>query len=366
MPTSLTHLTIKKLTQKSLWLLSALALTLNAHAGGHDKGEMDHSQMDHSKMDHSQPGGHQMSPEQMKELRAKIPLYDSYTDEQIMAGMARMKNTWGKVGDTSLKGEVGIIALAHGFKEPGNSQFIERYERAGKKYPTTYAFGMAMMTSDTIQEAVSALEDAGAKTIVVIPTTTADNSTLVQQWDYIFDKTDKSAYLDVPRVKSKANLVWTDTPTANPIMAEIMLDYAKELSTNPSNELVIIMGHGPQSAVDNEKELEILRKHAAYLKAEGGFMDVRVRNVQDDSLPIIRAGNVDVIRYWAQSAAAEGRDVIIVHTALTQSNVVKRMTKDVEGVGKFNNKGLMQHERFDDWIEEVVSNASKEAMASNQ
>jgi len=306
--------------------------------------------------DHSAHAGHHdMTPEQLTELRRKIPLYREYSDQEIAMGMSRMKNTWGWVGETKNSGRIGVLALAHGFKEEGNQQFRTAFGPTGSVYPTTYAFGMAMMTSDHIQSAVTALEDAGAETIIVLPTTTADNSTLVRQWDYIFGKIDQSAYLDVPRVQSEARLIWSDTPTGHPIMASIMLDYARELSKNPANELVIIMGHGPQSKEDNEKELEILSRHAEYLKREGGFMDVKFGNVQDDSPKALRAANVAMIRGWAQAALDEGHDVIAVSTALTYSGVVGRMQRDVEGVAIFNDKGLMEHPRFAQWIDQVVA-----------
>ncbi|MDJ0926755.1 MAG: hypothetical protein QNJ73_03805 [Gammaproteobacteria bacterium] len=316
-------------------------------------------------MDHSAHQGHQMTDEQLTTLRRKIPLYREYTDEEIAYGMSRMmaKNKWGWIAETSAGDKVGILTLAHGFDEPANEQFRETFRRSGADYPTTYAFGMAMMGSGHIQEAVTALEDAGAETIIVLPTTTADNSTLIRQWDYIFGKREDSAYLDVPRVQSKARFIWTETPTAHPLMAKIMLDYARENSTNPANELVIIMGHGPQSTEDNAKELEILSRHAAFLKQEGGFMDVKFANVQDDSPRAVRAANVEVIRGWAQAALDAGHEVLVVTTALTQSGVVKRMGRDVDGVAVFNDKGLMQHPRFIDWIDEVVAGGTAELTA---
>lgn len=327
----------------TFWKFTALTvLTLVATAPG-------------AQTDHSQHGAHhQMTAEQMAELRSKIPLYDEYSDEQIMAGMARMKNSWGWVAETPRSGKVGVLALAHGFKPKGNAQFTTALAASNIGYPTTYAFGMAMMTSDHIRAAVAALEEAGAETIIVMPTTTADHSTLIHQWDYILGRQAESAYLDVPRVEPRARLIWTPTPTAHPIMAEIMLDYARELSRDPANELVIIMGHGPQSAENNEKELAILSRHAEYLAREGGFVEVRYANVQDDTPPAIRAANVATIRGWAQDALDGGREVVVVTTALTQSGVVGRMKRDVDGLARFNDKGLMQHPRFNDWVDGVI------------
>jgi hypothetical protein len=306
---------------------------------------------------------HQMTAEQLAELRRKIPLYQQYSDEEIAAGMSRMKNSWGWVQETEQSGRVGVLALAHGFKEKGNRQFVEAFADASETYPTTYAFGMAMMTSDHIQSAITALEDAGAETIVVIPTTTADHSTLIRQWDYIFGLEKESAYLDVPRVQSKARVIWTDTPTAHPIMSTILLDYARAMSSDPANELVIIMGHGPQSEEDNAKELALMAQHAAYIKEFGGFMDVKFANVQDDAPTQVRAANVEGIRANAQAAIDQGHKVLVVTTALTESGVVARMRKDVEGVATFSSKGLMEHPRFGEWIDVVVAGATSEPVS---
>lgn len=303
---------------------------------------------------------HQLTAEQLAELRKKIPLYAEYSDEEISAGMARMKNTWGWIYADKEQNKVGVLALAHGFNERGNQQFRNAFLETGEDYPTAYAFGMAMMTSSHIQSAIDALEAAGADTIVVIPATTADHSTLTRQWHYIFGTEAASAYLDVPRVRSDARLIWTDTPTAHPIMGKIMLDYAREMSVDPANELVIIMGHGPQSEEDNARELELMARHAAYLKAEGGFMDVKFGNVQDDAPTAVRAANVAMIRGYAQQAIDDGHRVLVVTTALTDSGVVGRMRRDVEGVAIFNSKGLMEHPAFGEWIDTVVAEASRQ------
>jgi hypothetical protein len=300
--------------------------------------------------------GHHMTPEQMKELRAKIPLYDMYTDEQIMAGMSRMQNLWGWMQEEGARqGNVGVLGLAHGFKEPGNTQLRDAFAEVSRQYPATYGLGMAMMTSDHIQAAISALEEQGAQTIIVMPTTTADNSTLTRQWDFIFGLRPDSAYLDVPVVKTDARLVFTDTPTAHPIMAEIMLDYAKEKSKNPAKEVVLIVGHGPQSAEDNEVELEILARHAEYLKEQGGFAQVFYGNVQDDAPPQVRKANVERMRAELEQAIADGYTAITVSTNLAQSGITKRLEQDFGDISMFNNKGLLLHPRFNDWINESVS-----------
>ncbi len=323
-----------------------------ALAGGHDQ------QTSHNAGGHK----HHVTPEQMKALRQRIPLYDMYSDDQILGFMSLMANVDGWMTDNNRgwitkgtrKGKVGILTLAHGFKEPGNTQFRAAFQDVATEYPSSYALGMAMMSSDTIASAVQRLEEAGAETIIVMPVTTADNSTLTRQWQYIFGNADEPAYLDTEIVSSKAKLIWTPTPTAHPIVAEIMGDYAKGLSEDPANETLFILGHGPQSKEDNDKELAILAKHAATIKERLGFAEVKYYNVQDDAPPDVRKANVKAIRADVDSEAAKGRRIIAVTTMLTASSVVRRLKEDVGPKADFEGRGLMEHPRFKDWINEQI------------
>ena len=314
-----------------------------------------------------QAGGHkhQVTPEQMKALRKRIPLYDMYSDDQILGFMSMMANLDGWMTDNNRgwitkgtrKGKVGILTLAHGFKEPGNTQFRAAFQDVATEYPSSYALGMAMMSSDTIASAVRRLEEAGAETIIIMPVTTADNSTLTRQWQYIFGNLEEPAYLDTEVVSSKAKLIWTPTPTAHPIVAEIMGDYAKGLSEDPANETLFILGHGPQSKEDNDKELAILASHAEAIQKRLGFADVKYYNVQDDAPPDVRKANVKAIRADVDGEVAKGRRIIAVTTMLTASSVVRRLKDDIGPQADFEGRGLMEHPRFKDWINEQIENA---------
>ncbi|MBT8422103.1 MAG: hypothetical protein KJP03_03200, partial [Gammaproteobacteria bacterium] len=218
------------MNKRFLIILTVCLFPLAAMSGGHESVPSS---------DHAGHAGHQhdMSPEQMKALRSRIPLYDRYTDEQILYYMGRMQNIEGWMTNDperwvvpgAREGKIGILALGHGFKEPGNTQFRAAFKTVAAEYPATYALGMAMMTSDPIAAAVRKLEEAGAETIVVMPVTTAANSTLTRQWQYIFGNLDEPSYLETEIISSEADIVWTPTPTADPVVGEILLAHAREL-----------------------------------------------------------------------------------------------------------------------------------------
>ena len=301
---------------------------------------------------------HDMTPEMLQELRAKIPLYQEYSDEQIVESMSRMSPDYETyVSDMSVRGKVGILGLAHGAGEAGDQGLIGQFSKIGDEYPSAMAFGMSMATSAHIQGAIDQLEEAGAETIVVVPAIDVRNGSVLPQWQYIFGLQEEASYLSVPRVESSARVVVAESPGDHPVVSRIMLDFARELSTDPSKELLIIASHGPEGEEANEKELALLEKHAEFILKEGGFPDVRIMSIQDDAPTAIRAANVKTFRGWVETAHAEGKEVLVITNLLTTGSVHKRLQRDLEGLDfKFNEKGLAQHESFVEWVRDSVEN----------
>jgi len=306
---------------------------------------------------------HQITAEEFAVLRSKIPLYQEYTDEDIINSMERMgPNHNVYVSDATVQGDIGILALAHGFNEPGDTQFKEAMIPISKTYPTAVGYGMAMMTSEHIQSAVDDLVAAGAKTIVLIYTSFTPTSNLVKQWDYIFDRGNDSAYLDVPKVTPDVNLVVAPPQSDSLIIADIMLDNVQQMSTDPENELVIVVSHGPTDADLNEKELVILEGYADHMRQKSDFSDIKVITLQDDAPRAIRAANVTRFRNWVEAAAAEGKQVLVVSNLLTTGSVHRKINRDLEGLDyEFSTTGTMRHPLFQDWIEHAVNEALKQS-----
>src|SRR5690606_15018377 len=127
---------------------AAAALAIAGFAGGHARAADDHGA-------HQAAGAHQhheMSAEDLATLRRKIPLYQQYSDEQINASMARMTDLGAYVSPAGVRDEIGILALGHGYKEPGNTFFTNAYRPVSNDHPTAAGLGMAMMSSSHIQE----------------------------------------------------------------------------------------------------------------------------------------------------------------------------------------------------------------------
>jgi sirohydrochlorin ferrochelatase len=352
--------------------LTGLAANEAGKAGGAPEGSrMEGSEMDHSKMDHS---GHDMStardaegrslygmkhkmdPALTKELREKVALYKNYSDAEITLSMDMMgpEYAW-YISPPDVKGEQGVLILMHGFREQGDKIFKEQVSSIGNIFPTSMGVGMAMMMSDHIQVALDDLKAAGAREIVVVPITSSATNELHRQWMYIFGRQAKPEFASVPRVKTDATLHFVEPPGTDPLVAEILLDHALEISQDPKKELVLIAGHGPSSAEDNAEELRVLGGLAKLVKQDGGFAEVLGMTLQDDAPPEIREANVKKMRDVVETATKNGQRVLVVTNLIGARTVQAKLRSDLKGLTyDFNPKGLVNHPNFMKWMGESV------------
>lgn len=368
-------------------LLAALACAgiLSASpllAAEEDHSTMDHSKMDHSKMDsgtmdHSQHSmgrdelgrsgygmKHQMDPALTNELRKKIEQYNNASDAEIALSMDMMgmEYAW-YISPTSVRADDGVLILTHGFREQGDKIFKERVQPIAEIFPTSLGVGMAMMMSSHVQTAVDDLKAAGAKRVIVIPVTSSATNELYRQWLYIFGKQDQAEFASVPRVKTDLQVTMVPPPGDNPLVAEILLDNAKEISTDPKKEAVFIVGHGPSGAADNERELKVLAGLSRIIQEDGDFASVQGRTLQDDAPEQVRAANVAKLRGMIEAAQKDGKRVLVITNLISARSIQSKIREDLQGLDyQFNNKGIVEHPNFMRWMMEAVrKEVSKQA-----
>lgn len=305
---------------------------------------------------------HEMSAEQLAGLRGKIALYRGMTDREVEMNMNAMGPDYAwYISGPEVRGEVGVLFLAHGVGENSDRMLKQALEPIGAQRPAAIGFGMAMMDSNHLQAAVDDLVERGAGTIILVDegTTTAYNS-LSRQWRYIFGLHDESSYLEVPRVSARdVAFVKTGHFNDHPLISEILYDHAKEASSEPANEVVILVGHGPEDVEDNVPDLEILSAHVERIKARGEFADVRMINLQDDALMPIRESNVRQLRRWIQQATRQDQRVIVVAVAAASHGVQNHIRNDLRGLEyTFADRGLSEHPKFVAWLQSIIDEAA--------
>src|SRR3990167_3356853 len=126
----------------------------------------------------------------------------------------------------------GVLVLAHGSGMPlWNEQVREAVRPLEERYNVDIAFGMA--EQEHIQEAVTRLEERGARLIVVVPLFISSHSPIINDTRRILglDPVFPQRYL-----AGDANFVMTGALDTSPLVSEIVLERVGELSKEPSDE----------------------------------------------------------------------------------------------------------------------------------
>ncbi len=349
--------------------LVALALTVSVSAQEHEHHDHGASVPDmdaDGKRLESYQVKHSMDQETLDALRSKIALYRGLSDMQLNMNMSAMgPNYEWYASDLEQTGPIGVLILSHGVGENSDRMLIEAFTPVSSRWPTAVGFGMAMMQSSHLQSAADDLVERGAETIIVVPNgTTTEYNSLSRQWKYIFDiEGGEATYLEVPKVQSDARFIMTGNFEDSPLITEILYDHVKEVSQNPENEVVILVGHGPEDIEDNVPDLEILSVHMERIQAKNEFVDVKIINLQDDAIAPIRESNVRKLRKWVKKADAQGHDVIVVAIAAASHGVQTHIKTDLKGLNyTFAEKGMAEHPNYVEWLASVI----EASIAENQ
>jgi hypothetical protein len=308
---------------------------------------------------------HEMSPEAREELRKKVALYRGFTDRELDMNMNGMgpDYEW-YVSDPKLKGDTGVLILAHGIGENSDRILKQALEPMAAKYPTAIGYGMSMMGSAHLQSAVDDLRARGVRRIILVDEgTTTKYNTLTRHWQYLFGMYPEPSYLAVPKVNAPdVKFVWTGHFNDHPLITEMLYDNARSVSKNPANEVLIIVGHGPEDGADNGPDLKILQAHVDRLKAKKEFADVRIINLQDDAILPVRESNVRKLRAWIQQASKSGRKVIVVAISSASFGVQQHIITDLRGLDyTFAERGLSESPKFIQWVDAIVAAAAADS-----
>src|SRR5690606_23972418 len=95
-----------------------------------------------------------------------------------------------------------------------------------------------------------------------------------------------------------------------PLTAAIVADRAKQVSTTPAKESVIVIAHGMGEEGENQRVLDNMRSSLDALRAQG-FANVHAATLRED-WPEVREQAEAGIRGWVETRLAAGDEVIVV------------------------------------------------------
>lgn len=301
--------------------------------------------------------------------------------------------------------KTGVMVLSHGGGNQWNQLILDATSEISRKYPTEVAFGMALPR--TMQEAIDKLESKGVDRIVVVPLFISSHSFIIRQSEYLLglrdvladpplimdhsamgtenmgnkdhssnssednDSSSRSLHQGhemndntLDQLKTKSKIIFTNPLDDHPLVAQIIYERINELSTNPGEEMVILVGHGPNPEDDNKKwidDMESIVDQVRDMQKVSGKISKMILavTVRDDADKAIYEQAKENLRNLVVQGSKQGK-VLVVPLFLSAGGAEQKITTRLEGLDyRWNGKTLLPDKKISDFILQSVMGAVK-------
>lgn len=282
---------------------------------------------------------------------------------------------------------------------------VDATKKVSAQYPTDIAFGMALPR--TMQASIDKLERMGVEKIVVVPLFISSHSFIIRQSEYllgireeladppmVMDHTmeapadpmpqshgngshamghsshqmsDHSMHdqkMTLERLRTNSEIIFTKPLDDHPIVAQIIYQRINELSKNPSNEMVILVGHGPNPEEDNKKwvaDMESVSDQVRTMQKKSGKVSKMILavTVRDDADPAIYNQAKENLRNLVIQGGKQG-DVIVVPLFLSRGGAEQKIVTRLEGLTYlWSGNTLLPDPGISDFLVQSVAKALK-------
>lgn len=272
----------------------------------------------------------------------------------------------------------GVLLLAHGGQPQWNQRVLDLASQVDAHIPTEVAFGMASRAA--MQGAIDKLLARGITEIVAVPLFVSSHSSVITASEFLLglrteapkdlalfakmnhgdhgsNVADHAPHVDpASPIKVTVSIRMTQAFNRHAIIGAIAADRAKSISTNPANEAVIMVAHGPVPEDDNRRWLDDMSVLADHVRAAAPFASVDYMTVRDDAGPAIRDAATAELREKVQAQIAQGRRVLVVPHLMSFGGIEQGLRKRLDGLDyAMTTQGIMPDRRVIDWIRQVVS-----------
>jgi hypothetical protein len=224
----------------------------------------------------------------------------------------------------------GILLVADEGKPEWNTHVMQLAATVDKQKPTEVAFWSA--TNPTVQAAVDRLVKRGVSEIVAVPLFIAA------------PPSDLSA-----RVKSSVPLRVAAPLSGDPVVADIILGRAQEISRNSSAEVLVIVSHRSTAGTD-KRWVPDLAAAAQQLNLTRRFAAVLTTTLPPDASEA-SADTVGQLRRVLERQIAMGRRILVVPVLTSFGGTEPAIKAQLQGLAHdVAKRALMPDDRLVAWI----------------
>lgn len=256
----------------------------------------------------------------------------------------------------------GVMVMAHGGSDEWNAYLAQAVEPLRERYPVELALGMA--DAGSIEAAIRRLESRGVRHVGVVRVFISGES-----W---YDRTrqilglESGAPLRSARSRSQQATATARMPMgfwrvdtelafhvnidglADAVEAdEIIASRIRNLSSDPKNEVVAVVAHGPGDEAENQRWLEKITQRTRNAHEQLGMREIRVFTLRED-WPEKRAQAEREIRNYIEQANSLGLTPIVVPFRLQGFGPYERVLNGLDY--RADRLGLLPHSNVALWI----------------
>lgn len=148
----------------------------------------------------------------------------------------------------------------------------------------------------------------------------------------------------------------TEALNRHRLVGEILIDRAREVSTSPQQEAVVIVAHGPVPDVDNQRWLQDMQVLAQQLDDATSFAAIDYLTVRDDAPKPVRDAATSELRALVENHTRLGRRVLIVPLLLSYGGIEKGVRQRLEGLEyDMAQRALMPDDRLAEWVRHSIA-----------
>lgn len=181
----------------------------------------------------------------------------------------------------------GVLVISHGSRDEKWVRLVDEAVHSAvlpEGMPVVSSF-LEIVEGRLIQDGIDKLEAEGVKEIIVVPLFVSSGSTHVDEIRYALGVQEAPTLpTELEPFRKEVAVHCTDPIDDDPIIASIMLDKLRNVSANPAEELLLLIGHGSEEAGFHERWQQGLSQLAARLKRLGGFAEADTAMLLPDQL----------------------------------------------------------------------------------
>ena len=264
---------------------------------------------------------------------------------------------------------LGIIVIAHGANPTWNMPVTNAVARVSQSIPAERAFLMGT-PDQTPQQAYDKLVAGGAKRIVVVPLFVSSFSGHAEQVKFIGGQRNDyphAEHMKLTQVKGSVPIVGVGRGMDDhAIVGDIIADRAKALSTDPKNEWLMIVAHGPNEDDEAAQWNKAITNVGARVQTKLPFKGVDVRLLRDDAPKDVKDKALAEMRASVEEKSKTSK-VVVVPLLLSTGRVGGQIPEVLKGLTfAWDGKPLLPDDRIADWILDEAKRAAQKAPAGSQ